>query len=421
MANELSNKDSANLFSPLLQDKIYLLFVLIVALLIRLHFLLDPGFALDSDEAIVGLMAKHMLEGKGIPVFYYGQHYMGSLEAICAAGSFALFGISTFALQLVPFVFGLFLIPVIYLMGIELGSKWAGRIGALYIALPPVGLVVWSLKARGGFIELVFIGSLALLLFMKWLKNPKLDRTAVVGMLLGVGWWVNNQIIYYMLPIALFAVATVLYGPLKELPRRIVQGLSHLGVGLLSFILGGLAFWLYNLENGFPSFGMFGFATWKEVCKHFAGLWSTAIPILLGAKRFWAEDPLLPGETAITYSFYAFLLFTLMWSRRSEVAALFRLKVDKTKPVEILIVFIIASCAVFVVSTFGWLVQAPRYLLPIYSALGLIVGLGIEQVTKRLGRPLGFFCLAAILSINLLSSYLISRFFASYSYFLNMF
>jgi hypothetical protein len=35
---------------------------------------------LNSDEAVVGLMARHILDGKR-PVFYYGQAYMGSLDA----------------------------------------------------------------------------------------------------------------------------------------------------------------------------------------------------------------------------------------------------------------------------------------------------------------------------------------------------
>ena len=47
---------------------------------------------LESDEAVVGLMAKHISEGRELPVFYYGQPYLGSLEAFLVAGSFKLFG-----------------------------------------------------------------------------------------------------------------------------------------------------------------------------------------------------------------------------------------------------------------------------------------------------------------------------------------
>ena len=74
---------------------------------VRLQLILLTNSVIDSDEGIVGLMAKHITEGKPWPVFYYGQNYMGSLEAILAAFSFTLLGRSNFTLKLVPLVFSL--------------------------------------------------------------------------------------------------------------------------------------------------------------------------------------------------------------------------------------------------------------------------------------------------------------------------
>jgi len=39
----------------------------------------------DSDQAIVGLMAKHLVEGRAFPLFYYGQTYMLVVDAWVAA------------------------------------------------------------------------------------------------------------------------------------------------------------------------------------------------------------------------------------------------------------------------------------------------------------------------------------------------
>src|SRR5687768_10625145 len=39
----------------------------------------------DSDQAIVGLMAKHLAELRAFPLFYYGQSYMLAVEAWLAA------------------------------------------------------------------------------------------------------------------------------------------------------------------------------------------------------------------------------------------------------------------------------------------------------------------------------------------------
>src|SRR5688572_8613952 len=54
----------------------------------------------DSDQAITGLMAKHLSEGRAWPVFWYGQNYMLAVEAWLAAPVFALAGASVTTLKL---------------------------------------------------------------------------------------------------------------------------------------------------------------------------------------------------------------------------------------------------------------------------------------------------------------------------------
>jgi hypothetical protein len=46
----------------------------------------------DSDQAIVGLMAKHLSEFRALPLFFYGQHYMLGVEAWIAVPFFWLGG-----------------------------------------------------------------------------------------------------------------------------------------------------------------------------------------------------------------------------------------------------------------------------------------------------------------------------------------
>src|SRR5215467_12916871 len=52
----------------------------------------------DSDEAVVGLMARHILDGQ-LTTFFWGQAYGGSQEALLAAPVFAVFGSSYAALR----------------------------------------------------------------------------------------------------------------------------------------------------------------------------------------------------------------------------------------------------------------------------------------------------------------------------------
>src|SRR5262249_9449128 len=69
-----------------------LLFVA-VAVAVRLPHLLGGHVALDGDESIVGLMARDLLEGRRVPVFFYGQRYgLALFEVAPLAAAFRLFG-----------------------------------------------------------------------------------------------------------------------------------------------------------------------------------------------------------------------------------------------------------------------------------------------------------------------------------------
>lgn len=166
----------------------------------------EGGPVIDADEAIVGLMARHILEGRPWPLYYYGQNYLGALEAWCVAAAFALFGTSPAVLKAVPGAFSLLCVALIYRLGSRALSPAIGLLGAFLFAVPPSGLAIWSLKARGGFIELVAIGTAALTCADAVLRESAGPSKAFfLGCLLGLGWWVNQQILYYALPIALWA------------------------------------------------------------------------------------------------------------------------------------------------------------------------------------------------------------------------
>ena len=93
---------------------LWLLAIVALGLLPRLYLIFSTNSVIDADEAIVGLMAKHILEGRPWPIFYYGQYYMGSFEALLTAVVFMLFGQSNFTLKLTPLIFSLLHIALVY-------------------------------------------------------------------------------------------------------------------------------------------------------------------------------------------------------------------------------------------------------------------------------------------------------------------
>ena len=110
---------------------------------------------LDHDQAIVGLMALDIAEGRRLPIFFDGQRYMGAVEAYVAAGLVAVLGHAPAVIALAPtLAFGLFVAGQFLLW-----TRWAGRpTGHLAAAIAAVGspmLALWGVAPRGGYSELL--------------------------------------------------------------------------------------------------------------------------------------------------------------------------------------------------------------------------------------------------------------------------
>ena len=73
--------------------------VLLIVLARSLVFVFWEQSYYDSDQAIIGLMAKHLVEGRAFPVFFYGQSYMLGVEAYLAAPVFLVAGVSVATLK----------------------------------------------------------------------------------------------------------------------------------------------------------------------------------------------------------------------------------------------------------------------------------------------------------------------------------
>jgi len=157
-----------------------------------------------ADEGVVGLMGKHILEGRSLPVFFYGQTYLGALEAYLAAGTFALFGVSLLSLRLVPLACSLLSLWAVYALTELVSSKTAARWATALVALSPLYFLQWNLKARGGFIEHVLLLFLVLILFWRYAfgKERRPGVALALGFTAGVAFWVNQLIAAYFFVLA---------------------------------------------------------------------------------------------------------------------------------------------------------------------------------------------------------------------------
>src|SRR2546425_4807787 len=94
-----------------------------LAILLRI-FLIAWGWPhSNADEDTMGIMAMHIAYHGEHPIFFYGQNYMGTLEAYLAAAFFHLFGASVFTLRLGPVLFFALFLTCMYLLTSFLYTK----------------------------------------------------------------------------------------------------------------------------------------------------------------------------------------------------------------------------------------------------------------------------------------------------------
>src|SRR5438105_1993278 len=177
--------------------------LMVIAALFRIY-LMNTVFAhVDSDQAVLGLMAYHIQAGAR-PVFFYGQAYMGSLEAYLAAPLFSLFGANDWTLRLPTLAFSVGFVGALYWLGVTLYSRRIAVLAGLFVALGPAILMNWSTVAGAGYIEVMVCGVLLFLLAVRYpdLRAMPVGAALASGLLAGLGVWMQPMIGEYLVPLA---------------------------------------------------------------------------------------------------------------------------------------------------------------------------------------------------------------------------
>ena len=140
------------------------LFILIGTAVVRLVILFVAQTHVTSDEAIEGLMAKHILEGRAFPFYFYGISYNASCawEAYLAVVPFAIAGVCVVALKLPIVLLSLACLTLFYVMTARLYSIRVATWASLIYALWP-GLAKWHYQPRGYAFYFLFIPLLIIL------------------------------------------------------------------------------------------------------------------------------------------------------------------------------------------------------------------------------------------------------------------
>lgn len=154
----------------------------------RLPFLLSQRIPFDSDEAVEGLMARHILNGE-FPVFLWGQPYKGVPEVYVASGVFSLFGSGVATLKSVTLVF-------------------------------------WSLSASAEYVLMMLLGTIVLLLYVDWEQRRSRILLNWIAFVTGVALWVHQIVMLYLAPLVVIWLTTTSFwkaASARDLIRYLVR------------------------------------------------------------------------------------------------------------------------------------------------------------------------------------------------------
>lgn len=262
----------------------------------------------DSDEAIVGLMARHLLHGE-VTTFYWGQPYGGTQEVFLVAPLFALFGTSLAALRVVPIALVLVACVLVWRVGRRLGGERIGLTAAAVLWLWPPYTIAHTMREYGFYGSNLVYAALLLLLALRIVERPSPGRVAAFGLVLGLAFWQTAQII----PVALPTIAWTAW----KAPRA----LRHAWLGLGCAVVGALPWLVWNIRNDWGSL-----LTRSDLGSYAHGLRllaSPLVPMLLGLRAPLSAQLLLPK--ALDYLVYVALAAAFAygaWRTRHAYASL---------------------------------------------------------------------------------------------------
>ncbi|MFN8523030.1 MAG: hypothetical protein U0821_07965 [Chloroflexota bacterium] len=380
--------------------------LLLLALGLRLALITSWFGEIDSDEAVVGLMALQIPHE--LPAFYWEQHYAGSLESIAAAYAFAAFGPSATSLKLVPAAFSVAYIGLVFISARAAFGWPVALISAAYLAIPPSFFAVWSVKARGGYAEMLALGHLFLVLCQRATMaggaGPVLLGT--IGVVGGLAVWTHPVAAVYLVTGAILAAGTAYR---ERVPGRRIAAAT--AVVLLGLAVGCSPAIVHLVREGagtFSSAAEAGVAP-RAAVLNLWGLTRYGAPVLVGLAEGTASKTMLDEDWpqrlgSIPAVTVALLLVVLLatWSQWRAIPALFRRGGGvRERAAAPFLVLLLAIPPFVAVSRFAELWAEPRYALPVYSAVPLFVAAALSLASRA--RWLGWGAIGAAFLLNLWS------------------
>ena len=222
----------------------------------RLPFLVTGKIPFDSDEAVEGLMARHVLNGE-FPAFFWGQAFKGVPEVYASAGAFALFGSSVAILKAVTLAFFAAYVALNFVLLDKIASRWIAVSASLLLIAAPPALVFWSLDASAEYVLIMLLGTTLLLLAQPdSFARPEREQRPLlaIGLVIGAGLWIHQLFVVYLIPLGvILSLRNEWWKSLRPATlNRFALALAaiagvYLVLGVIAFLAGGFVWHVGSL------------------------------------------------------------------------------------------------------------------------------------------------------------------------------
>jgi hypothetical protein len=358
-----------------------------IASAIRVVFLLLDAFPFNADEAIVALMGRHILAGNGVPLFFYGQSYMGSLDALLVAFGFYLFGEQVWVIRIIQILLyaGFMLTSIWLAQRLSKSRKIALLIGVL-LAFPTVNIFLYTTVSLGGYGEAMLIGNIILILAHIIVTEESATGRYLLwfslGFLVGFGFWVFGLTLVFGLASTVYLLIHTIFKRGSSHFRQDIKQWALYGLGavigltpiIAAAIRSGLGVIIQEATGSAISSAAQG-TFLEQIGMRIVSFVLLGIPVITGIRPPWEVGwfllPALPF--VLVFWFAAVYLFVNKKHR-------LRYRLDDGGVLLLLVIWV--NIGGFLLTTFGS-DPSGRYFLPLVLPLSIIGSLLIEFMATR--------------------------------------
>jgi 4-amino-4-deoxy-L-arabinose transferase-like glycosyltransferase len=352
--------------------------ILLATAVVRFAILVLSQTHVTSDEAIIGLMGKHILEGRAFPFYFYGISYNASCawEAYLAVLPFAIGGVTVLALKIPTVLLSLICLLVFYMLAARLYSIRVASWAALIFSFWP-GLLKWHFQPRGYAFYFLFVPALVVLFLIVEKQNGSRARNFFLfGLLCGIALWGMELLLITIVALWLLLI----------LERRL--SIRTFGAGAAGFLLGYAPAICWNLTHSMrnwhflfvekPEAGgfaaRFGPQAWREI-------------FLNELPKFFNDDTVLwyfPETKWIGYVLYFITVLAIAYATRHalpQIVTAFRSGFSANNATKdlLMLVLIVVSFVPYIIAP----LRVPGYFLGATFFMSILLARLIDDLLAR--------------------------------------